>query len=105
MPDWMTSVAAVIAVLLAVAQIVMCVLALGVFPGSRKPSTAMAWLILVLALPYLGFVVFLLSSGGCRSGGSAGSGRATSTTRSWRPSRTARTTPTRPRTAWSGSPG
>ena len=41
-------------------HIVICVLALGVFPGSRKPSTAMAWLILVLAVPYFGFLIFLL---------------------------------------------
>jgi len=37
-----------------------CVLALGVLPTNRKPSSAMAWLILVLAVPYLGIVAFLL---------------------------------------------
>ena len=36
------------------------VLALGVIPGNRKPSTGMAWLILVLAVPYLGIVAFAL---------------------------------------------
>ncbi|SDD59742.1 cardiolipin synthase [Nocardioides lianchengensis] len=37
-----------------------CVVALGVLPAGRKPSTAMAWLILVLAVPFLGVVAFLL---------------------------------------------
>jgi hypothetical protein len=37
-----------------------CVLTLGVLPGGRKPSTAMARLILVVAVPFLGFLAFLL---------------------------------------------
>ena len=44
MPDWVTSLPAVLTALLTLTHIVVCVLALGVFPGSRKPSTAMAWL-------------------------------------------------------------
>jgi cardiolipin synthase A/B len=61
MPDWLSStLPAVVAALLVIFNVVICLLALGVFPGSRKPSTAMAWLILVLVLPYLGFVLFLL---------------------------------------------
>ena len=60
MPDWSTSLPAVLTLLLSLTHIGVCVLALGVFPGSRKPSTAMAWLILVLAVPYFGFLVFLL---------------------------------------------
>ncbi len=60
MPDWSTSLPAVLTLLLSLTHIVVCVLALGVFPGSRKPSTAMAWLILVLAVPYFGFLIFLL---------------------------------------------
>jgi len=36
------------------------VVALGVIPGGRRPSTGMAWLILILAVPYLGLVAFLL---------------------------------------------
>ena len=60
MPDWVTSLPAVLTALLTLTHVVVCVLALGVFPGSRKPSTAMAWLILVLAVPYFGFLVFLL---------------------------------------------
>ena len=29
-------------------------------PGGRRPQTAMAWLLLILAIPFLGFVLFLL---------------------------------------------
>jgi cardiolipin synthase len=54
---WLTGLLAAAAVLL---NVVICVLALGVLPGNRKPSTAMAWLILILLLPYLGVVMFLL---------------------------------------------
>lgn len=38
--------------------IILC--ALLVLPGGRRPQTAMAWLILILALPFLGFLLFLL---------------------------------------------
>ncbi len=54
---WLTGLLALAAVLLHAG---VCVLALGVIPGNRKPSTAMAWLILILAVPYLGIVAFLL---------------------------------------------
>jgi cardiolipin synthase A/B len=50
----------VISAVLTLGHVVICALALGVLPGGRKPSTAMAWLILVLAVPYFGFLVFLL---------------------------------------------
>src|SRR5215212_8303748 len=33
---------------------------LGIIPHNRKPSSAMAWLLLVLLIPFLGFVVFLV---------------------------------------------
>jgi cardiolipin synthase A/B len=59
-PDWASSLPALVVVALAVANIVICVVALGVLPGGRKPSTAMAWLILVLAVPFLGMLAFLL---------------------------------------------
>ncbi|GAA3548112.1 cardiolipin synthase [Nocardioides daeguensis] len=42
------------------ADMVLRVLALGVIPGNRKPSTGMAWLLLILVLPIPGFGVFLL---------------------------------------------
>jgi len=35
-------------------------IALGVIPGNRKPSTGMAWLLLILIEPIIGFTVFLL---------------------------------------------
>ena len=61
MPDSLSTwLPAVLGALLVVFNVVICLLALGVFPGSRKPSTAMAWLILVLVLPYFGFLIFLL---------------------------------------------
>ena len=51
---------ALIGALLACAHVAICVAALGVIPGNRKPSTGMAWLILILAVPFLGFIAFLL---------------------------------------------
>ena len=52
--------AALVSALLVLAHITICVAALGVIPGNRKPSTGMAWLILILAVPFLGFIAFLL---------------------------------------------
>ena len=46
-----------------IAQIVVFVLALCVIPGNRKPSTAMAWLILILAVPGFGILAFLMFGG------------------------------------------
>ena len=37
----------------------MKVLALGVIPGNRKPSTGMAWLLIVLLSPLIGFIAFV----------------------------------------------
>ncbi len=42
------------------AHVVVCIAALGVVPGNRKPSSGMAWLILVLAVPVVGLLAFLL---------------------------------------------
>ena len=52
--------AALISAVLALAHLAICVAALGVIPGNRKPSTGMAWLILILAVPFFGFIAFLL---------------------------------------------
>jgi cardiolipin synthase A/B len=52
--------ASLISAVLLLAHIAICVAALGVIPGNRKPSTGMAWLILILAVPFLGLVAFLL---------------------------------------------
>jgi len=60
MPEWTTSLPAVAAAGLTLANVTICALALGVLPGGRKPSTAMAWLILVLAVPFFGFIAFML---------------------------------------------
>lgn len=56
-PGRLPTVLSVVALLL---HLAICVVALGVIPGGRKPSTGMAWLILVLAAPYIGFLLFLL---------------------------------------------
>ena len=45
---------------LLVADYVIKFLAIGVLPHNRKPSSAMAWLILILIVPFAGFVLFLL---------------------------------------------
>ncbi len=42
-----------------VLEIAVVIAALGVIPGNRRPSTGMAWLILVLAVPLFGLVAFL----------------------------------------------
>ena len=33
---------------------------LGIIPHNRKPSSAMAWLLLILLIPFVGFAVFLV---------------------------------------------
>ena len=41
-------------------DMVLRLVALGVIPGNRKPSTGMAWLLLILIEPIIGFSIFLL---------------------------------------------
>ncbi|WGY00233.1 cardiolipin synthase [Nocardioides sp. QY071] len=41
-------------------DMVLRLVALGIIPGNRKPSTGMAWLLLILIEPIVGFSVFLL---------------------------------------------
>ena len=53
------NVAVVAGFALIVTDYVVKFLAVGVLPGNRKPSSAMAWLILILVIPLAGFVVFL----------------------------------------------
>jgi len=43
-----------------VLEVVLRLVALGVIPGGRKPSTGMAWLLLILVEPIIGFLVFSL---------------------------------------------
>ncbi|WP_328530675.1 cardiolipin synthase [Nocardioides sp. NBC_00368] len=55
-----TWIASLVSAALAVAHVAVCVVALGVIPGGRKPSTGLAWLFLILALPAFGLLAFLL---------------------------------------------
>ena len=50
---------AVVGVVLVITDYVIKFLAIGVLPNNRKPSSAMAWLILILIVPFAGFVIFL----------------------------------------------
>ena len=59
MSDWVLSLPFALATVLTLVHVTACVLALGVLPGNRKPSAAMAWLILILAVPYFGILAFL----------------------------------------------
>ena len=47
------------AIILAI-ELAIIVSALIVLPGNRRPQTAMAWLLLIIGLPFLGFLLFLL---------------------------------------------
>jgi cardiolipin synthase A/B len=49
----------VLGVALVVADYVIKFLAVGVLPSNKKPSSAMAWLILILIVPFAGFIIFL----------------------------------------------
>ncbi|MCB0895047.1 MAG: cardiolipin synthase [Nocardioidaceae bacterium] len=60
MSDWGSSVGALVALVLAVGTLAIFVVALGVLPGNRRPQTAMAWLLLIYIIPWLGFLLFLL---------------------------------------------
>ena len=46
--------------LLITVEVGLRLVALGVIPGNRKPSTGMAWLLLILVEPIIGFAIFLL---------------------------------------------
>lgn len=47
-------------VVLSIADLVIRVLAVGIIPGNRRPTTAMAWLLGIFFIPFLGLVLFLL---------------------------------------------
>ncbi|MGD9959933.1 cardiolipin synthase [Nocardioides sp.] len=55
----MQTILTVLGVLLVITDYVIKFLAIGVLPTNKKPSSAMAWLILILVIPFAGFVVFL----------------------------------------------
>lgn len=44
----------------AIVEVVMRIVLLGIIPGNRRPTTAMAWLLAVFLIPSVGFVLFLL---------------------------------------------
>jgi cardiolipin synthase len=53
---WPTAVVAAAAVV----DILVRVLMLGIVPGQRRPTTALAWLLAIFFIPYVGLLVFLL---------------------------------------------
>lgn len=55
-PNWPVVIGTVVSVL----QLGLRLFALGVIPGNRKPSTGMAWLLLILIEPFIGLLVFLM---------------------------------------------
>ena len=59
-PGWLTALPVWLAGGLWLIGFVLGVVALGIIPGNRKPSSAMAWLLLILLVPVAGFAVFLL---------------------------------------------
>ncbi|MBO1267883.1 cardiolipin synthase [Arthrobacter cavernae] len=44
----------------AIGEIILRIVLLGVIPGNRRPTTAMAWLLAVFLIPSVGFILFLL---------------------------------------------
>ncbi|MGB0100404.1 MAG: cardiolipin synthase [Nocardioides sp.] len=60
MSDWAIALPTILGAALSLAHIAIVIGALVVLPGNRRPQTAMAWLILILAVPYFGFLLFLL---------------------------------------------
>ena len=55
-----TELGALVGALLWLADLAIKVIALGVIPRNRRPSTGMAWLLLILIIPFLGLLIFLL---------------------------------------------
>lgn len=46
--------------LLALLDLAIRIVVLGVIPGNRRPTTAMAWLLCIFFLPYFGLILFLM---------------------------------------------
>ena len=59
-PEWLVVLGAVLAGVVWVLDIGIRIAALGVIPGNRKPSTGVAWLLMVVLAPILGLIAFLL---------------------------------------------
>jgi cardiolipin synthase len=47
-------------VILYVVELIIKIVALGTIPGNRRPSSSIAWLLLIVVTPILGLVIFLL---------------------------------------------
>ncbi|GAA1779291.1 cardiolipin synthase [Nocardioides hankookensis] len=60
MTGWLSSPGAAVSAILVAVNVAIILGALLVLPGGRRPQTAMAWLLLILAVPLFGFLVFLL---------------------------------------------
>lgn len=60
MSDAGSILSALLGIALVVAELTIIISALIILPGNRRPQTAMAWLILILVIPFGGFVLFLL---------------------------------------------
>ncbi len=58
--DWVGPLEGLTTLALTLFHLGLVVAALGVIPGNRKPSSAMAWLLLIVLIPYVGFLIFLL---------------------------------------------
>jgi cardiolipin synthase A/B len=58
--SWPGGLVAALSTIAVLVHVTICVAALCVIPGGRRPSTGMAWLLLILATPYVGFLLFLL---------------------------------------------
>ena len=57
--DWVTVAVALVGAAIVLAGWALKVAALGIIPGNRKPSTGMAWLLVILLSPLVGLVAFL----------------------------------------------
>ena len=49
-----------VSALVVLADLIIRIVVLGVIPGNRRPTTAMAWLLCIFFLPYIGLVLFLM---------------------------------------------
>ena len=60
LPNWSFATGTVIGAILWIAWFAIAIAALGIIPANRRPSTGMAWLLLILIAPFIGFAIFLL---------------------------------------------
>jgi cardiolipin synthase len=59
-PGWLGSVPVAVAVVVVVVDVLLRLAVLGFIPSNRKPSSAMAWILLILLVPIPGIAIFLL---------------------------------------------